>query len=101
MAYRWFGDDERAVAISFGALGTPVGCMMGLLLGPQFISEIKKVREGSSIDRKEGRLEVDNYLFWHAVIDTMMCVPVILFFVEKPKHFPSLAAKNMGKKVEK
>ena len=33
-AYRWFGDKERAVAISFGALGTPIGCMAGLLLGP-------------------------------------------------------------------
>lgn len=41
-AYRWFGDNERAVAISFGALGTPIGCMTGLLIGPQFITELKQ-----------------------------------------------------------
>jgi hypothetical protein len=42
MAFRWFGDDERAIAITFGALGSPLGCIIGIIVGPLFISEVDK-----------------------------------------------------------
>ena len=34
MAYRWFPDDERAIAISIASLGNPFGSMLGMLVGP-------------------------------------------------------------------
>lgn len=97
MAYRWFGDDERAVAISFGALGTPVGCVVGLMVGPNFITETWTSGQITKSEQTTGRHEVENYVFWHAVIDTVLCLPLIFLFVEKPKFFPSRAAKSMGR----
>lgn len=44
-----------------------------------------------------GRLEVENYVYWHAVIDTILCLSLVFLFAEKPKHFPSRAAEAMGK----
>jgi len=34
MAYRWFDNDEVAVAISFASIAGPVGCILGLMAGP-------------------------------------------------------------------
>lgn len=99
-AYRWFGDNERAVAISFGALGTPIGCMAGMLIGPQFISELKQGGALTAEQTKLGKQEVNYYVLWHAVIDTILCIPLILFFVEKPSKYPSEAAKKMDEERE-
>jgi len=53
-AYRWFGDNQKAVAISFGALGTPIGCMCGMLIGPLFISELKQGGSLTAAQREQG-----------------------------------------------
>jgi len=42
MAFRWFADDERATAITIGALSSPLGCIAGIIVGPLFISEVDK-----------------------------------------------------------
>lgn len=89
MAYRWFADDEVAVAISFGALGAPLGCIVGVLLGPQFIDETKATKA-----------QVEYYVLWHAIMDTAMCLPLILFFRNHPKHFPSAFAQSRSKHCE-
>jgi hypothetical protein len=41
MAYLWFPEDERAIAISLVSLGNPIGAILGMLIGPQFISETR------------------------------------------------------------
>jgi hypothetical protein len=38
----WFGDQERALATTIGSLATPIGCIMGMVLGPFFIFEADK-----------------------------------------------------------
>lgn len=40
----WFGDDERAMATSLATLCLPVGCILGLILGPFFVHEIDKFK---------------------------------------------------------
>lgn len=36
----WFGDNERALATTIGSLANPLGCIMGLVLGPIFIPDL-------------------------------------------------------------
>ena len=88
------------MAISFGALGTPIGCMTGLLIGPQFISELKQGGALTADQIHQGKQEVHYYVLWHAVIDTILCIPLIIFFVDKPSRYPSEAAKKMDQDRE-
>jgi hypothetical protein len=37
VATRWFKDDERAMATTLMSLCDPVGCMIGMVLGPLFV----------------------------------------------------------------
>ena len=42
LATVWFGDEERALATTVGSLATPIGCILGMVLGPFFVSESDK-----------------------------------------------------------
>ena len=37
VATRWFADDERAMATTLMSLSDPIGCMIGMILGPMFV----------------------------------------------------------------
>jgi len=39
LATRWFADDERALATAIGSLSLPLGCIIGMVLGPLFIHD--------------------------------------------------------------
>lgn len=43
VATSWFADDERAIATTIGSLSIPLGCIMGMVTGPFFISDRDKV----------------------------------------------------------
>lgn len=78
MAYRWFESDEVAKAISFASIAGPIGCILGLMAGPQFIDE-----EGANTH------QVEYYLLWHGVVNTLMCLPILMFFRNHPKNSSS------------
>lgn len=75
--------------------------MVGMILGPQFITET--MSSGQNLTEKQkynGKVETSNYVLWHAILDTALCLPLVLFFVERPKYFPSYAARIMNKDNE-
>ena len=78
MAYRWFDDDEVATSISFASIAGPIGCILGLIAGPQFIDE-----SGATAH------QVEYYLLWHGVVNTVLCLPILLFFRNHPKNISS------------
>lgn len=88
LATNWFGDNERALGTTIGALSNPFGCIMGFSLGGLFISEDDKNNHA------QGKKHVMDYLWFMAIVVTCMCVPCILLQKERPKVFPSDAAKS-------
>lgn len=42
LATNWFGDNERALGTTIGALSNPFGCIMGFTLGGIYIKEVDK-----------------------------------------------------------
>lgn len=48
LASAWFGDSERGLATALGSLTTPIGCILGLVMGPLFVSELKQGGDISS-----------------------------------------------------
>jgi MFS family permease len=88
LATTWFGDEERALATTIGSLATPIGCILGMILGPFFVYEDDKEHH------ELGITHVENYMFISAAIVTALTVPMIIFFKEQPELFPSYTAKN-------
>ena len=89
LATVWFGDEERALATTIGSLATPIGCILGMVLGPFFVSENDKE------DHEVGKSNIENYLSICATVATGLTIPLIIFYKEQPEHFPSYSAKNM------
>lgn len=84
---------QRALATSIGSLAVPFGCIVGMALGPFFVSKVDKV------DRAHGREDLDFYMLVCAFTALFFSFWVI-FYKEEPAHFPSSAAKSAKKKSE-
>ena len=74
IATRWFADDQRALATTFGSLADPIGCIIGILIGPFYIAE------GDEDDPETGKQKVCELIFIQAIICTVMCIPVLVGF---------------------
>ena len=72
LATNWFGDNERALGTTIGALSNPFGCIMGFTLGGLYISEADKNNHA------QGKKHVMDYLWFMSIVVTCMCVPCIL-----------------------
>lgn len=72
------------------SVGNPIGGMIGMYMGPQFISETKR----SLMPLKREIEEVENYVFWHAIFDTAMCLPFLICFKERPKYYPEKSSES-------
>lgn len=48
----WFADDERALATAIGSLSNPLGCIIGLVLGPIYVPEIDKNEENENAGKE-------------------------------------------------
>jgi len=88
LATIWFADNERALATTIGSLSTPIGCIIGMVIGPIFVSEIDKWKP------EQGKISIQYYLFISAIICTGLSIWMIFFFKEKPKFYPSKAAMS-------
>ena len=86
LASVWFADDERALATTIGSLSIPLGCIMGMVLGPVFIPEIDKYQH------ENGKEDITFYLMISAIACTLLSIWCILFFREKPNKYPSRSA---------
>ena len=84
---------QRALATSIGSLAVPFGCIVGMALGPFFVSDADKV------DRVHGRKDLDFYMLICAFTALAFSFWII-FYKEEPRHFPSSAAKTAKKKTE-
>lgn len=79
LALIWFGDNQRAIATSLVALATPVGCIIGLGLGPAFIKNEDR-HNPDNCKRHVGEL-----LRIQGFITMGMCLPMLLFYRQKPQ----------------
>lgn len=77
----WFADDERAMATAIGSLSNPLGCIIGLVLGPLCVPEIDKNEENENA----GRAAVTKYMMIAAILITLMNISTVIAFQEKPQ----------------
>ena len=66
---------------------------MGFMIGPYFIDTDDELV--TNIDK--GHNDVLRYMWNSAIIVTVMCAPLILFYRERPKYYPSKIAKHSKK----
>ena len=88
VATRWFSDKERAIATTIMSLADPIGCIIGMILGPMYVLDSDKD------DPETGKLHVNELLMIQAIACTVLYLPLLLFFKERPKHYPSNAARS-------
>lgn len=74
MATIWFADNERALATTIGSLSTPIGAIMGMIAGPFFILDKYK------INHERGKVHMVDYMFYAAIIITIMNIGVLFCF---------------------
>lgn len=90
IATLWFGENERTLAATVGAMSYGGGTFIGLLLGPFFVLDS---------DREEGHMElgkehVRTLMLVAAVLVTVICLPTLVIFRRAPKNFPSPSAEH-------
>lgn len=76
------------MATTLAALSDPLGEIFGYMLGPAYITN-EDVKNPEA-----GKEKVNNLLLMQCYIVTGLCLPMILLMQERPKYFPSAAAKN-------
>lgn len=76
LATVWFGDGERALATMVGSLAAPIGCILGMVMGPFFVFESDKD------DHLNGKINVENYMFICASVATGLTIPILIFYQE-------------------
>jgi Na+/melibiose symporter-like transporter len=74
------------MATTIGSLSNPLGCILGYGLGSLFVFD------SDLDDIVVGKEHVRYYLWFSAILITCLNIPILLFFIQKPKEFPSEAA---------
>mmetsp|Transcript_11360 Transcript_11360/g.19148 ORF Transcript_11360/g.19148 Transcript_11360/m.19148 type:complete len:448 (-) Transcript_11360:58-1401(-) len=94
LASNWFGDEERALATSVGSLATPLGCILGLSIGPIFINDQDKA------DPAAGKAHMNAYMLFTAGLCSLLSLPIVFLMKERPEEFPSEAAREKFSRKE-
>ena len=61
------------MAISMGALSSPLGAIIGIALSPFFVPDDDKY------DLDQAKTDIENLLWVMAIFTTVACTPLILF----------------------
>lgn len=86
IAALWFGDNQRALATTIGALAGPVGAVIGFVFPFGFLGD----KDG--VDSDEAREKVWNYILVQTIVVLVLGVPIFFFFKNKPDVAPSVSA---------
>jgi len=82
---RWFGPEERTIAVAGQSLAFVIGGIAGFIIGPFFVTSNATVED------------VYSFLWVQSIVITIFSVPAIFLFAEKPKLPTSLSQENMPK----
>ena len=59
-----------------GSLATPIGCILGMVMGPFFVFESDRD------DHVAGKANIRQYLFICASVATILTIPILFFYKE-------------------
>lgn len=96
LACIWFGDNERAIAIGIVSFGLAIGTIIGLSMASFFIFDDDKNNHAKI------RKETENFMLWVSWGTTALCLPMIIFYKQRPRYFPSRSAEEdaTGDKIQ-
>lgn len=86
----WFGDNERAIATTIGALSVPIGSILGFVLPMFFIREYQDNEWTDPATKIEAIKEIGNYIIGQSIVVCLFCIPIIIFVKNRPEHMPSI-----------
>lgn len=90
LASIWFGPSELTIATALGALSLPIGCVSSFGIGPVFVLD-----SDADPDRHmQGREAIRHYCLLIAVIITILSMPMLLLYRQKPNTYPSESAEE-------
>ena len=85
----WFGDRERSIATTIGALAGPLGSVIGFIFPVFFVHTPDGRTEPELVTIRE---EVRTYMFWQSVYVTVCVAPILLLGRSKPRYPPSMTS---------
>lgn len=85
---------QRALAISIGSLSTPIGSVVGLVLGPLFIVPEDKT------NFQNAKKHLSSLMWCQALLVTVCSAPMIFLYKQRPEHYPSKSAEDLDKQGE-
>jgi len=88
VASNWFGDKERALASSLGALSVFIGAMFSFTI-PQFIFGPEDTK-----DLALGRRDFCLFLMIQTILISVFTIPALSFIKQEPPSPPSIVAND-------
>lgn len=89
IASLWFGEEERTLAATVGAMAYGGGTLLGLTVGPFFVLDSDEL--APNIER--GKEHTETLMFASAILVTTICLPTLFIFRQAPAVFPSPSAE--------
>lgn len=93
VASNWFGDKERAIASSLGALSVFIGAIFSFSM-PSFIFE-----DNDIINKDQGRRHFCLFLMIQTLLISLFSIPALSFIKEEPPSPPSIVANDTNNDV--
>ncbi|CAH8461215.1 unnamed protein product [Dicrocoelium dendriticum] len=92
LASTWFGERELSTATSIGVLANQLGTALGFAIPPLIVGTWYTA-ENDTIGARYEQMhrEIEYLLYGSAAFTTLLAIPVILLFKERPPTAPSLA----------
>lgn len=90
----WFGDGQRATAMSLVSLAMPFGTIIGFIFAPVYIKNQDKY------NFEKCREHLIEYMRFTAIQITVMSLPIILFYKAYPDKYPSKSAEENDKNIK-
>ena len=88
---QWFGDDERTLATTLATFGKPFGSILGFMFGAFY------VKNSDKYDHVAGKEHTVMFLRDSSIVVTLLILPLIMLFKDKPAEYPSKGAEDLEK----
>lgn len=95
LACIWFGDHQRTIAISILSISMALGTCIGFCIASFFIHESNKE------DHAKIKEQTNDFMWFISISNTILCAPLIFFYQQRPKTYPSRSAKESANLIKK
>lgn len=98
----WFPMHQRTTATAISTVAGYVGFSLSFLVGPAFVDDVNdsnavKISDNYRLnitEEKKFEKQINTFLYFEAVLQTVLFVAILAYFPSKPPNPPSLSAST-------